>query len=111
VSFFEGLFADCAFLGSGGVDAAAGLTDYHLDEIAVRKVQIAHSAQRFVLADSAKLGHVAVGRVCALDEITAVITDDDADERTVASLRTAGVEVLVAPTTRVEAVTASRTGT
>jgi DeoR/GlpR family transcriptional regulator of sugar metabolism len=111
VAFFDGFYADWAFLGSGGVDAQAGLTDYHLDEIAVRQVQVSHAAQCFVLADSSKLGHVAVGRVCALDAITAVITDDGADERTVDAIRGAGVEVLVAPVTHPQALTTDRTGT
>lgn len=95
--FFEGYYADRVYLGSGGVHPSAGLTDYHPDEIAVRKVLIAHAAERFVMADSSKLGHIALGRVCDLSEITGVITDDEADPVVVEALRGAGVEVLVAP--------------
>ena len=97
VRFFEDYYADRVFLGSGGVDVAAGLTDYHLDEIAVRRVLLRHSTERFVLADSTKIGHVAVGRVCPLEAITAVVTDELADPAAVGALRAAGVEVLVAP--------------
>lgn len=73
--FFADLNADAAFLGSGGVDAAAGLTDYHLDEVATRRVMIANSVRSYVLADSAKLGRVAAHRVCGLDAFDEVITD------------------------------------
>ncbi len=96
--FFEGYYADRVFLGSGGVDPVAGLTDYYPDEIAARKVLISHASERFVLADSTKLGRVALGKVCEISELTAVITDDEADPDVVEALRGANVEVLVAPT-------------
>ncbi|GAA1787357.1 DeoR/GlpR transcriptional regulator [Planosporangium flavigriseum] len=75
VAFFADLHADIAFLGSGGLDATAGLTDFHLDEIATRRVMLAHSAQSYVLVDSSKFGRVAPHRVCGLDAITGVVTD------------------------------------
>ncbi|HET7388170.1 MAG TPA: DeoR/GlpR family DNA-binding transcription regulator [Nocardioidaceae bacterium] len=95
-AFFSGFFADRAFLGSGGVDANAGLTDYHLDEIAVRKIILERARERYVLADSTKIGHIAVGQVCPLNTLTAVITDSNADAATVAAIEDAGVTVLVA---------------
>ncbi|MFN8193750.1 MAG: DeoR/GlpR family DNA-binding transcription regulator [Nocardioidaceae bacterium] len=96
--FFEGYYADRVFLGSGGVDPVAGLTDFHTDEIAVRRVLITHATERFVLADSSKLGLVALGKVCDISELTGVITDDGADPAVIEALRGARVEVLVAPT-------------
>jgi DeoR/GlpR family transcriptional regulator of sugar metabolism len=95
--FFEGYYADRVFLGSGGLDPVAGLTDYHPDEIAVRKLLIAHSAERFVLADSSKLARVALGKVCDIADLTGVITDHGADPVIVEALRDKNVEVLVAP--------------
>ena len=77
LSFFTDLRADIAFLGSGGVDAVAGLTDFHVDEVATRRVMIANAARSYVLADSSKLGRVAPHRVCPLAEIDGLITDGD----------------------------------
>ena len=54
----------------------AGLTDYYPAEAAIRRTIAAQSAATYVLADSSKLGVIAVSRVCALDRLTAVITDD-----------------------------------
>lgn len=96
-AFFADYYADRAFLGSGGVDPAAGLTDYHLEEIAVRRIIIERARERYVLADSSKIGHIAVGQVCPLDALTAVITDSDADPDVVAAIEAAGVNVIVAP--------------
>ncbi|MBN9611749.1 MAG: DeoR/GlpR transcriptional regulator [Actinobacteria bacterium] len=96
--FFRGFFADQVFLGSGGVHPKAGLTDYHLDEIAVRKVMIQRSRESYVLADATKIGQIAVGAVCSVEQVSAVITDDRADPGVLAALRDCGVDVLVAPT-------------
>jgi DeoR family transcriptional regulator, fructose operon transcriptional repressor len=76
-AFFAQVYADKAFLGSGGVHAEAGLTDYYPHEVAARRVMIAHAGASYVLADSSKLGKVAVHRVCALTQVTAVITNTD----------------------------------
>jgi DeoR family transcriptional regulator, fructose operon transcriptional repressor len=74
-AFFGEFYADQAFLGSGGVHPEAGLTDYYPAEVVVRRTIIEHSARSYVLADSSKLGAIAVHRVCPLDRIDAVITD------------------------------------
>jgi DeoR/GlpR family transcriptional regulator of sugar metabolism len=78
-AFFAEFYADKAFLGSGGVHADAGLTDYDPAEVVIRRTVIEHSASSYVLADSTKLGAIAVHRVCPLVHITAVITDGAGD--------------------------------
>ncbi|MCW2641940.1 MAG: transcriptional regulator, DeoR family [Dactylosporangium sp.] len=81
-AFFDDLHADVAFLGSGGVDAVAGLTDFHLDEVATRRVMLANSVRSYVLVDSSKWGRVAPHGVCGLEDITGLV----ADARPVSSL-------------------------
>lgn len=95
--FFNGFFADVAFLGAGGVHAQAGLTDFHPREIAVRRHMIQCSTEKYVLADSTKLGRVALRRVCDINAITALITDSDAPAEVLESFVARGVQVLVAP--------------
>ncbi|HET9971380.1 MAG TPA: DeoR/GlpR transcriptional regulator, partial [Streptosporangiaceae bacterium] len=96
-AFFADFYADKAFLGSGGVHAQAGLTDYHPPEVATRRTIIAHAAASYVLADSSKLGAIAVHRVCPLDSITAVLTDPDASAEAVDALTAAGCVIRQAP--------------
>jgi len=95
-AFFRDYFADKAFLGSGGVHPAAGLTDYYPEEIATRRIILEHAAERYALAESSKLGQVALGKVCDLEALTAVITDDRADPAEVDRLEKAGLTVMVA---------------
>ncbi len=96
-AFFADFYADKAFLGSGGVHAQAGLTDYHPPEVTTRRTIIAHAAASYVLADSSKLGAIAVHRVCPLSRVTAVLTDPGASAAATEALTSAGCTLLSAP--------------
>jgi DeoR family fructose operon transcriptional repressor len=76
-AFFAGFYPAKAFLGAGGVHPEAGLTDYYPAEVAIRQTILSRSAQTYVLADASKLGVIAPCLLCPLDQLTAVITDDD----------------------------------
>jgi DeoR/GlpR family transcriptional regulator of sugar metabolism len=95
-AFFRDYFADKAFLGSGGVHPEMGLTDYYPDEIASRRVILDQAAECYALADSSKLGQVALGKVCELAALGAVITDDHADAAEIDRLEEAGLTVMIA---------------
>jgi len=73
--FFRDLHADIAFLGSGAVSPAAGLTDYHRDEVPTKRVIIAHAQRVLVLADSSKFDRSAPYRVCDLSDLDGIVTD------------------------------------
>ncbi|MFE0424400.1 DeoR/GlpR family DNA-binding transcription regulator [Streptomyces sp. NPDC058953] len=96
VRFFAGIHPDLAFLGSGGIDAAAGVTDYHYEEIATKRMILANSARTYVVADGGKWGRVAGYQVCAPGACDGVITDDSAAAYLVAAVAETGCEVLVA---------------
>lgn len=95
-TFFAGIYADVAFLGSGGVDAHAGLTDFHFDEVDVRRTIIANSAHSYILADSSKLAQVAPYRVCGLGEVDGLITDQEPPPSVAAAFEETGGVVLSA---------------
>jgi len=93
-AFFAEFYADRAFLGSGGVHPEAGLTDYYPAEVVTRRTIIEHTAASYVLADSSKLGVIAVHRVCPLDRVTAVLTDGETEPGAHEALTSAGATVL-----------------
>jgi DeoR family fructose operon transcriptional repressor len=95
--FIGGFFADVAFLCAGGVHPQAGITDFYPREIAIRRHMVQRSQEQYVLADSSKIGRVALRRVCEVAGVTAIITDDDAPAEAVEALAARGVRVLVAP--------------
>lgn len=94
--FFGDFYVDKAILGSGGIHAGAGLTDYYPAEVAVRQTILEHAAEAYVLADATKVGHVALCKVCELRDLTAVITDWRVAPEAAADLEAAGATVLVA---------------
>ncbi|MCM2387614.1 DeoR/GlpR family DNA-binding transcription regulator [Streptomyces albipurpureus] len=96
VRFFAELYPDLAFLGSGGIDPSAGVTDFHYEEIATKQQILANSARTYAVADGSKWGRVAGHRVCAPGDCTGVITDTSADGQMVAEVRESGCEVTVA---------------
>jgi DeoR family fructose operon transcriptional repressor len=95
VEFFRDVHADVAFLGSGAVAPEAGLTDFYVDEVVTRRVIIANASAAYVLADASKLGQVAPHRVCGLDEVTAVVTDQPPPRALAAAIRDAGGRLLM----------------
>jgi DeoR family fructose operon transcriptional repressor len=94
--FLGDFYVDKAILGSGAVHATAGLTDYYPAEVAVRQIILKHAAETYVLADATKIGHVALCKVCDLQEVGAIVTDSRVTERLLAELRVSGAMVLVA---------------
>jgi DeoR/GlpR family transcriptional regulator of sugar metabolism len=95
LDFFGDLRPDLAFLGSGGLDAAAGLTDFHLDEVATRRVVLARATSSYVLADASKFGRVAPHRVCGLGDFTGLITDERPDETLASAIERGGGTLMV----------------
>ena len=91
-----GVHADTAFIGVTGVHPDAGLTTGDPDEAAMKRTLARRAAETYILASSEKIGTVSPHRVLDWGDITAVITDNAADSRTVSALRAAGVDVHVA---------------
>jgi DeoR/GlpR family transcriptional regulator of sugar metabolism len=84
---------DTCVMGPCGVDAKAGITTHLLAETAVKRAAAKASQRVIAVADSSKLGRVAFGHVCNLDDIDILLTDAEADPRIVDELSAAGVDV------------------
>jgi DeoR/GlpR family transcriptional regulator of sugar metabolism len=90
---FSELRFDTFVMGICGIDIKAGVTTHLLSEAAVKRAA-ARSARRVIaIADGSKLGQVAFGHVCDLDDLDIVVTDAAADDRLVDELMVAGVDV------------------
>lgn len=87
---------DLAFIGAGGVDLEAGLTEYNMEDAQVKKCIIENSRKSIVLADAAKLGAVTLAKVIPLKKIDILITDSEADSSIIQQIKETGVQVLFA---------------
>lgn len=73
---FEELVFDVFVMGAAGVHQDFGITEYNIDEAQVKRAAIQASQRRIVIADSSKLGKVAFAKLCDLDQIDTIVTDD-----------------------------------
>lgn len=73
---FGELVFDVFVMGVAGVHQEYGITDYNVEEAQVKRAAVAASQRRIIIADSSKLGKVAFAKVCDLDQIDVIVTDD-----------------------------------
>jgi DeoR/GlpR family transcriptional regulator of sugar metabolism len=85
-----------AFIGAGGVSAAEGVTDHSYAECELNRLMVERADQAYVLADSSKLGEVALASVCALREVSLLVTDAGADRTQLELLEAEGLRVHLA---------------
>lgn len=89
----ESLSVDKAFMGTNGLTTKRGLTTPDLNQAEVKKAMIACATETIVLCDSSKIGYNALVQFAPMSSVNRLITDDKANERDVAEIRSA--EVLV----------------
>jgi DeoR family transcriptional regulator of aga operon len=92
---FEDLRCDTAFVGAGGIELTAGVTEYNLEDAHIKRVTLNSCRRCVVLADASKLGAVAFARVCPLERVHVLVTDETSDE-ILQPFRDLGIEVLIA---------------
>jgi DeoR family transcriptional regulator, aga operon transcriptional repressor len=90
------LHASIAFIGCNGVDARHGVTNINLPEAEIKRRMLLAARRRVVVADGSKLGEVELAKVCGLDEVSTVITDDTADPAVIVEIEAAGPRVMLA---------------
>lgn len=90
------LYVNTAFIGVTGLSAEHGLTGPNQLEALTYRTTIERARRVVVLADSSKLGVVALFRIAPINAVHTLITDEAADPVHVAALRDAGIEVVIA---------------
>lgn len=81
------------FLAADGLDLDYGLTTTSTGEAHLHRLMIEVAEEVIVVSDASKFGRRALNRVCGLDDVDVLITDDRASERDVRHLEDLGVEV------------------
>lgn len=95
LAFVGEFHAAVAVIGSGGVHPETGLTDYSVEDIALKRLMIERASRSYIVATGDKLGMQAKRFVCSLHDVDGVITDLGAPAAVVEALRAQGVDVLV----------------
>lgn len=87
--------ADHAVLTVGAINADQGFMDYELEEAMVARAMIAQAQSVTVIADHTKFGRVALAKVCDLQAVNRLVTDEPPPQVLGERLQSAGIEVLV----------------
>lgn len=92
----ERINADMLFLACNGVDVDRGVTNSNLAEASTKRRLLHAARRRIVVADSAKIGAVALAHICDVEAIDLLITDSGANAHALATLRDRHVEIKLA---------------
>ncbi|MGI8599445.1 MAG: DeoR/GlpR family DNA-binding transcription regulator [Chitinophagaceae bacterium] len=83
------------FLGVDGIDLDFGLTTSNMMEAQLNRKMIAAAQQTIVLADSSKFGKRGFGKICGIEEIEHIITDNGISQHMVDTIKSMGIEVTI----------------
>lgn len=98
IDHFRKMRVDIAFLGVAGVSAAAGLTDFNLEDAELKRVLVESARKVVVMVDSTKIGQETFARVADLSAVDVIVTTDDADPDLLAQIAAEGPEIITVPT-------------
>ena len=91
----ENLHLDVLFMSVSGVHPSIGLTDQGLSEARVQEQMRQIADKTVVLADSSKFGKASFVKLCALNEIDEIITDEGVEEEMQQAVKRTGVSLQV----------------
>jgi DeoR family transcriptional regulator, aga operon transcriptional repressor len=95
-TILENISCGILFLGVDGIDLDFGFSITNLTEASLNQKMIESAQVIAVLADSSKFGRRGLGRVCSLDQVQYIITDNGVQPKTVAQLEERGIKVIIA---------------
>jgi DeoR family transcriptional regulator of aga operon len=81
------------FVGADGVSEEAGLTTHHEVEAHTNLALIERAARVVAVADSSKIGKIAFAKICGLERVHELITDEG-DARALRAIADAGIDVV-----------------
>jgi DeoR family transcriptional regulator of aga operon len=83
------------FLGVDGIDLEFGLTTTSVNEAHLNRQMIAIAQKVVILSDSTKFGKRGIGRICGIENVDRIITDDGIPKHFITQLEAAGIEVTI----------------
>jgi DeoR/GlpR family transcriptional regulator of sugar metabolism len=75
VEYLQTIHVDQFFMGVGGIDSKAGITEYNMEDIAVKKALVSNAKQTVVLADVSKFNKITFSKICELDMVDCLVTN------------------------------------
>jgi len=92
----EMFHTDRLFLGVGGIDAGAGLTEYNWDDTLVKQAMLKTAKQVIAVADASKFDRIATLEIAPLEVMDILVTDQPPPPALSEALERAHVNVILA---------------
>jgi len=83
------------FFGARGFTVEEGMTDVNIGEVKTKRKMVSRCRQVVGVFDASKWGRIATSTFATLDQIDAIITDDEMPVAMIEEVRNLGVEVIV----------------
>jgi DeoR/GlpR family transcriptional regulator of sugar metabolism len=80
-NFLKELNSDKAFISTSSISIKAGLTEPNPQQAFIKKIMLENSLQRILLIDSSKFDEIALNRICDLEVLDVIITDNKPDDQ------------------------------
>lgn len=91
---FQNLICSKLFFGVDGIDPEFGITCATVEEATLTQKMMKSASQSIVLTDSSKIGRRGFGRICSIEDIDILITDNQLPAQIKATLEAAGIDVI-----------------
>ncbi|WP_053955225.1 DeoR/GlpR family DNA-binding transcription regulator [Inediibacterium massiliense] len=91
--FLEQVYADIAFLGTSSADVKEGLTTPTIEKARIKRQIIQSAEETILVTDHFKFGKKSFAKICSLESLSQIITDEGLDEKIVNKIKQLGVEV------------------
>ena len=78
---FEDHRFDVYIMTASGIHISAGITEWNLDDTAVKRAALRAANRCIVACDASKFGKTAFGRICGVEEVDTIVTDSAIDPR------------------------------
>ncbi|NLN69958.1 MAG: DeoR/GlpR transcriptional regulator [Chloroflexi bacterium] len=92
----EQVFVDRLFVGAGGVDIQAGVTEFNMDDALIKQALIKNAKEVILAVDASKFDKISFTHVADLNQIDQVITDAPPPEELRRYFRNQGITVHIA---------------
>jgi DeoR family transcriptional regulator of aga operon len=96
IRVLEDISCSILFLGVDGIDLDFGISISNLAEATLNQKMIECAQTIVILADSTKFDRRGLGRICSLDLVQYIITDNNVSKSTVKAIEDKGIKVIIA---------------
>ena len=92
-NFIRDTHVDIAFIGVDGVDLMGGVTNANFSEVGLKRLMLRAAERSVVAVDHTKFGRVALAKICDLQDISLVLTDNQIEPDMLSRLHKLNVNI------------------